>query len=105
MKYKVQDSDEVVDGEIQIVPEVYEKLIAADSVHDIDTYLNKPDRLRGLMIYHGELDGYSPVELVREFDEMLTEHGIEHDYLEVRDPHCYYDYTPVLKYLSENLDN
>ena len=32
----------IVDGEAQIVPEVADKIIAADPVHDLERYLHQP---------------------------------------------------------------
>lgn len=98
---------EDVDGEIQIVPEVQQKIIAVDVVHDLQDHLSQPLRLRGLLIYHGEYDGYSPVERVRDFDKMLTELGVEHDYVEVNKAsqggHCNLDRTVVLRFISDHL--
>ena len=43
----------LVDGKAQIVPEVFAKINAKlDPLHDIDSYLSQPIRLRGLMIYN-----------------------------------------------------
>lgn len=98
---------EVVDGKWQVVPEVQQKIIAADVVHDLQDYLNQPIRLNGLLIYHGEYDGTNPVEVVRDFDKMLTEVGVEHDYVEVnrasQGGHCNLDRTVVLKFMSDHL--
>lgn len=94
---------EEIDGETQIVQEVYEKINAVYPINDIDDYLDQPVRLRGLLIYHGEYDRIFPVEAVRDFDEMLSELGVEHEYLEVKNGHCTLDYTPVLSFLSDHL--
>jgi hypothetical protein len=51
----------VVDGEAQIVREVQETIFAVDVVHDLQDYLKQPVRLRGLLIYHTELDVAVPV--------------------------------------------
>jgi hypothetical protein len=44
-----------------------------------------------------------PVELARSFDQLLTERGVEHEYVEVAGTHCQYDMAPVLQYLSNHL--
>jgi enterochelin esterase-like enzyme len=94
---------EVVGGEGRVVPEVLEKIGAADEVHDLEEYLQQPVRLRHILLYHGKSDGTVPVELARSFDQLLTERGVEHDYAEVDGFHCDYDMAPVLQYLSDHL--
>lgn len=96
---------EEVDGEVQIVPDVWEKVNAVSPGHDVPGYLDQPVRLRGLMIYHGEHDGFAPVEPVRDFDKNLTEQGVEHEYLEVNGNHCNLDNAPVLQFMSDHLDS
>jgi enterochelin esterase-like enzyme len=96
----------VVDGKGEIVPDVWQKILAVDNVHDVRDYLNQPVRLRALMIYHGEYDSLASVEPVRGFDKMLTELGVEHEYVEVkRGGHSNLDYAPVLEFISDNLVN
>ena len=90
------------DGEVQIVQDVWDRIGAAWPASDIPNYLDQPLRLRGLMIYHGEFDGET-VEDIREFSKRLTEHGIEHEYVEVPKGHCNLDYAPVLNFMSEHL--
>jgi enterochelin esterase-like enzyme len=94
---------ENMNGEVQIVPEVWEKVNAVDPVHAVRQYLNQPLRLRGLMIYHGEYDQYHPVDLARNFDKMLTELGVEHEYLESNRSYCNLDFTPLLQFMSDHL--
>jgi len=95
---------EIVDGETVIVQEVYKKINAVYPVNDLDDYLDQPVRLRGILLYHGEADYIFPVEAVREFDEILGELGIEHEYLEVKNQgHCILDYAPVITFLSDHL--
>ena len=50
----------LVDGEAQIVPEVVNKMIAVDPVHDLDRYLSQPERLSAILIYHGNHDWSYP---------------------------------------------
>lgn len=91
-----------IDGEVQIVQDVWDRVGAVWPASDIPNYLNQPMRLRGLMIYHGEFDGDS-VEDIREFSRRLAELGVEHEYVEVAKGHCNLDYAPVLKFMSDRL--
>ncbi|MCB0195208.1 MAG: hypothetical protein KDJ65_24885 [Anaerolineae bacterium] len=93
----------LVDGKGQIVPKVRQKIIAADVIHDVPDYLNQPVRLRGLLIYHGEYDGFAPVEVIRDFDKMLTELGVAHEYVEVKANHCNMDRSVVFKFMADHL--
>ena len=91
----------LVDGKGQIVPEVYQKINALDVVHDLGRYLNQPERLKGLMIYHG---GSDYPEDARAFDKMLSELGVEHAFVEVEGGgHCTLDWAPILKFMSDEL--
>lgn len=94
---------EIVDGKGSIVPEVQQKIIAADVLHDLPDYLNQPVRLNGILIYHGTYDGSAPVEIIRNFDKTLTEMGVEHDYIEVYGNHCNLDWSVVLNFMSDHL--
>jgi len=94
---------EVVDGKGRIVPEVWEKIAAVDEVHDLEEYLQQPIQLRHILLYHGTRDDVAPVELARSFDQLLTERGVEHEYIEVESGHCNYDMTPILQYMSDHL--
>ncbi len=94
---------EVVDGQGRIIPEVWAKIAAVDEVHDLEEYLQQPLRLPHILLYHGEFDDTAPVELARSFDQLLTERGVDHDYVEVIAGHCDYDMTAVLQYLSDHL--
>jgi enterochelin esterase-like enzyme len=94
---------EYVDGEGRVVPEVMEKIAGVDEVHDLEKYLQQPMRLRHILLYHGKSDPMVPTELPRSFDQLLTERGVEHEYVEVDGTHCQYDMAPVLQYLSDHL--
>ena len=93
----------IVDGTTQIVPEVADKIDAADPLHELGRYLDQPVRLRGIMIYHSDDDSFAPVELARDFDKQLTDLGVEHDYLEVPGTHCGPSYDPVVNFMSDHL--
>jgi hypothetical protein len=91
----------IVDGQAQIVPEVQQKVIAVDPANDARRYLDQPVRLRGLLIYHGE---YDSVEAARTFVNLLTDLGVEHESVEVKNgSHCGLDWTPILTFMSEHL--
>ncbi|MBK9232743.1 MAG: hypothetical protein IPO15_18355 [Anaerolineae bacterium] len=93
----------LVNGEAQIVPEVVEKMIGVDPVHDLDRYLSQPERLNAILILHGEGDNLVPVELARDFDKLLSDRGVEHEYLEIKGGHCDFLFTPVVTFMSAHL--
>ncbi len=94
---------EFVDGKGQAVPEVWQKIAAVDVVHDVEEYLAQPERLNGILLIHGVNDRTESVELARSFDQLLTEKGIEHEYLELDAYHCDYSEEPALQYLADHL--
>ena len=95
----------LVDGKGQAVPEVIAKIVAADPVHDLETYLSQSERLRAILLYHGVNDFYAPIKLARAFAGLLDEKGIAYDRAEVMLGNCKEspDYAPVLKFMSDNL--
>ena len=93
---------EIIGGEAQIVPGVYERITALDPAHDVLNYLAQPVRLQGLMIYDSDSGG--TVEMARGFDKSLSEMGVPHEYVEVKGgEHCALDWAPVLKFMSDQL--
>ena len=38
----------LVDGKAKIVPEVFDRIVAADPTHQVDRYLAQPERLRAI---------------------------------------------------------
>ena len=44
-----------------------------------------------------------PVELARSFDRLLSDQGIEHDYVEVSAGHCDFDFRPIVPVRSDHL--
>ena len=74
---------ELVDGEIQFDPDVWQKFVEGDAMHDADRYIAQPVRLNGIKMVHGRADGgVTSIEQARAFDEKLTDLGIEHVYVE-----------------------
>lgn len=89
----------------EIVPEVADKIAAGDAVHAVQGYLQQPLRLRGLLVQHGLYDPYNPTELVRSFDRLLTEQGVEHDYMELKTGHCEHAWeADMLAFMAKHLD-
>lgn len=94
----------IVDGTAQIVPEVADKINAADPVHDLSKYLDQPVRLQGIMIYHPENNVIiAPLEAARDFGQQLTDLGIEHEFLAVPGALCGPSYGPIVQYMSDHL--
>jgi predicted peptidase len=95
---------DIVDGEGQIVTEVYEKIIALAPKNEIHDYLDQTVRLRGLLLVHEQRDVPEEIAVGRAFDKTLTDLGVEHEYLELDAEHCDRTwYVPVLKFMSEQL--
>jgi hypothetical protein len=94
---------EIVDGTGQIRPEVWQKVVEGDPVHEVHTYLEQPVRLRSILIYHGDADQLFSLEQPATFDKLLTELGVEHEYLVGSGGHCTLDYTPMLQFMAEHL--
>jgi enterochelin esterase-like enzyme len=93
----------LVDGKAKIVPEVFDRIVAADPTHQVDRYLSQPERLRAILLFHGDRDPLVPVELARSFDKLLSNQGIEHQYAEVSGGHCDFDFGPIVQFMSDHL--
>lgn len=94
----------LVDGKAEIVPEVFDRIVAADPTHQVDRYLSQPERLRAISLFHGDGDQLVPVELARSFDKLLSSQGIEHEYVEVSGGHCeFYFFGPMVQFMSDHL--
>ena len=93
----------LVDGKAEIVPEVFDRIVAADPTHEVDRYLAQPERLRAISLYHGDGDEVAPVELAHRFDRLLSDRGIEHEYVEVSAGHCSFHFGPIVQFMSDNL--
>lgn len=96
---------EVVEGEGQIVAEVYDKIVALAPKNEVNDYLNQPVRLDGILIVQEEANVPEIADLGRNFDQILNNLGIEHEYLELESGHCEGTwYVPVLKFISNHLE-
>lgn len=95
----------VISGDTgQSVATVWEKMGAVDPMHDAMRYAKQTQRLRAIMLYHGGSDDLVPKEWARRYDKLLTDLGIEHNYVEPENGgHCTLDYAPVLKFMSDHL--
>jgi enterochelin esterase-like enzyme len=93
----------IVDGRGEFVPEVIAKIVDADSAHEARRYVRQPVRLQGILIRHGSLDtDYS--QSVLGFEKLLTDLGIEHQYVEEKTGHCGDGWEEAsLKYMSDKL--
>jgi pimeloyl-ACP methyl ester carboxylesterase len=95
---------EIVDGEGQIVSEVYEKIIALAPKNEVHDYLDQPVRLRGLLVVQEQMNVPEEVVVGRNFDQLLTDLDVEHEYLELDAGHCHETwYAPVLEFMSDHL--
>jgi predicted esterase len=92
-----------VEGKAEVVPEVFDRIVAADPTHQVDRYLAQPERLRAISLFHGASDEVAPVELARSFDRLLGDRGIEHEYVEVSGGHCSSYFGPIVQFMSDHL--
>ena len=77
---------------------------ALSPASDAERYLAQPTRLEALLVQHGENDEWVPVGLARDFDKLLTEKGIAHEFDDSFITHCSYDMVPpMLKFMSDHL--
>ena len=66
-------------------------------------YLQQPVRLRGILIRHGVYDTQVAMS-VHSFVQLLTDLGIEHEYVEEKSGHCGSGWERAsLKYMSDKL--
>jgi hypothetical protein len=94
----------VVDGKPEIAPGFLEKSKALSPAADVERYLAQPMRLNALFVQHAENDEWVPVGLARDFDTLLTEKGIAHEFDDSYITHCSYDMVPpMLKFMSDHL--
>ena len=94
----------IVNGQGEFVPEVVAKIAELDAMHEARRYLQQPLRLRGILIHHGLYDSTTPIKHGRGFDQLLTDLGIEHEYVEEKTGHCGTGWeATLLKYMSDKL--
>jgi hypothetical protein len=96
---------ELVDGEGQIVPDVYEKITALAPKHEVHDYLDQPLRLGDLFLVQEQMNVPEEIARGQNFSQLLTDLGVEHDYLELdADPDSDTWYGPVLQFMSDHLE-
>ena len=93
---------ELVNGQPQIIPELFQKCIEVDVMHDVDRYLNQPVRLNGIKIVHGKADDLILVGQARGLDKKLTDLSIDHVYVEHKGGHVFIA-EESLSFLSDYL--
>ena len=80
---------------------MFDKIAAVDPIHDLERYLTQSQQLSGILIFHGQHDNPG---LARDFDKLLSDRGVEHEYLEeVNGGHCDFLFTPVVTFMSAHL--
>lgn len=99
---------EKVDGNAQIVPEVAERINATYPVNVLsgllDDYLNQPEKLSGIMLYHINGSPYLPVGHATALSDLLTQAGIEHEvFIDNTNEASCLKVAPVLEFFSEHL--
>ena len=96
-------SYEKVNGEIQVVPEMWGRHVEAGIVDgDMPRYLKQPIRLNGIKIVHGTGDSVVPVNQAKALDKAMTDIGIDHVYLEHAGGHDFL-IDRSLQFLSDHL--
>lgn len=94
----------IVGGRGEFVPEVVAKIVELDAAHEARRYLQQPFRLRGIRLQHALNDEIMPTPMVSAFVKVLTDLGIEHEYVEVETGHCGGEWEAAsLKYMSDKL--
>jgi S-formylglutathione hydrolase FrmB len=74
---------ERVDGQLQLVPAVWARILGADIVHGhLDRYLRQPLRLSGIKFVHGRTDVAVLVIQAHLLDQAMNERSIDHVYVE-----------------------
>jgi enterochelin esterase-like enzyme len=94
----------IVNGHGEFVPEVMAKIAEQDAMHEARRYAQQPVRLRGFRIWNGSLDAPDLVRKAHSFDQLLTDLGIEHEYVEEKAVHCAPGWeAATLKYMADKL--
>jgi S-formylglutathione hydrolase len=93
---------ELVDGQPQVVPEVFQKMADKDNMRELDRYLSQSTRLNGIKIVHGKNDNVISIEQARVLSNKLTELDIDHVYEEHGGGHSFSS-KRSLPFISEKL--
>jgi len=93
----------IVNGHGEFVPEVVARIVDNDCAHAARRYVQQPVRLQGIRIQHG-VHETKLTPSVHSFVQLLTDLGIEHEYVEVKSMGCGGQWEQAsLKYMSEHL--
>lgn len=97
-----------VNGEWQLVPDLWEKIEKIDPIYDIEAYKNQPDKLKAFLFVHGINDQMYPHEMVLDLVKAMKEAGIPVDFREVTVPdglwgHFFWDNDMLLDFLRKQL--
>jgi len=93
----------IVDEGGEFIPEVIARIVETDAAHEARRYVQQPVRLRGILLRHGVYDTNLSLS-VHSFVHVLTELGIEHEYVEEKAGHCGFGWEKAsLKYMSDKL--
>jgi len=80
------------------------RIFEIDTAHEARRYVQQPVRLRGILLRYGAYDPEMPILSVHSFVQLLTDLGIEHEYVEEQTVHCGYGWEAAsLKYMSDKL--
>jgi len=99
----------MVNGKAETDPQVLRKVESLGVTNDIRTYVAQPVRLNGLLIYIDTEKGADPasaqayLERAGSFDRLLSELGLQHEFIVVEAEHCNYDVTPILLFMDAHL--
>jgi enterochelin esterase-like enzyme len=94
----------LADGKVEQVPEVMEKIMEQDPVHQLDAYLAQPERLNAILLLTGTRDEPDTTRVARAFDALLTSSGVEHTYVEKDDRFCPWAWEEdTLRFMGEHL--
>ena len=94
----------IVNGKAEIDSNFIKKLKASDPRADVERYLQQSTRLNALLVQHAQNDELMPVGPARDFDKLLIEKKIAHEFDDSFINHCSYDMIPpMLKFMSDNL--
>jgi hypothetical protein len=101
----------LVIGSPEIDPSVFANVNALDPTGDLSRYLDQSVRLSALLTYQdtdeGDPEGPEWAErhtqAARDFDQTLTEAGVDHECLEVEAPHCGLDLGAMLELMDAHI--
>jgi S-formylglutathione hydrolase FrmB len=94
-----------VNGQGQLDAEAWSKASALDPLHDAQRYAKEDPRLRGILVTAGSLE-QAVLAAAQDFDKVLTDLGIAHDFVETDGCGCDcdgFDFAPAFQYITAHL--